>query len=499
MTAGSWIAFRVDASSRIGIGHVMRCLALADELRSRGARTRFLSRPLPDALAAAIQARGHQLSTLPDATGPDLDPEEDAVAAMEALADVPAWDWLVADHYGIDARWETRARGAARKILAIDDLADRRHEVDALLDQGLRPAGARHYRDLVPPSCRLLAGPAFSLLRREFRAPPGPIRDPKRFRVNVCFGGTDPGGMTLRALRALEIWNDFRVDVDVIVGSASPHRQDVADACGKLPRTTLHVDPANVAELLGRANLGIGAGGAMSWERCRMGLPSVVVSVAPNQRPNCQALAAARVAVDLGDMEGVAPEALVSLIGDLAWRPGLLERMGRRAAALVDGRGAERVALLLLPGPIQFRRARPEDARLAWTWRNHPSTRRFSVDSAPVPWSTHQRWWAGSVSSGRRILLVACSGESDLGVLRYDLDGSTATVSIYLDPGLAGLGLGCVVLREGTAWIASNAPSVDRIHAVILPENVASIRSFVAAGFKSLGTGLDWSLALRES
>ena len=96
---------------------------------------------------------------------------------------------------------------------------------------------------------------------------------------------------------------------------------------------------------------------------------------------------------------------------------------------------------------------------------------RFSVDPSPVPWSTHETWWSRSIASNRRILLVACSGESDPGVLRYDLDGSTATVSIYLDPGL-----GTLVLREGTALLAASAPSIDRIHAVILPENVASVR-----------------------
>jgi RimJ/RimL family protein N-acetyltransferase len=223
------------------------------------------------------------------------------------------------------------------------------------------------------------------------------------------------------------------------------------------------------------------------------------LSVAPNQRPNCRALAAAGAAVYLGDPDEVTADSLAALLRSLASRPRLLDRMGRRAAALVDGRGVERLALLLLRGPITFRLATVEDARMAWTWRDHPSTRRFSVDPAPVPWSTHEKWWSGSVASARRILLVATSRSSDLGVLRYDLEGSTATVSIYLDPGLAGLGLGSVILREGTSWLAANAPSVDRIHAVILPENVASIRSFAAAGYESTGTGRDWSLAMRKT
>jgi UDP-2,4-diacetamido-2,4,6-trideoxy-beta-L-altropyranose hydrolase len=493
MTAGSRIAFRVDASGGVGIGHAMRCLALADVLRSRGARTRFVCRPLPGSLAADIQARGHELTTLPGSDGPGRDPDQDVEATLAALADVQARDWLVVDHYEIDARWEGRARPKVRRILVIDDLADRPHDADALLDQGLYPAGTNPYRDLVPGSCRLILGPAFALLRKEFRDPPPPVRDPSRFRVNVCFGGTDPGNATLRTLRAIEAWDHPRVEVDVIVGSANPHLQEVARACSKMPRAEFHVDPPDMPGLLGRANLGIGAGGSMSWERCRMALPSVVMAVAANQRPNCRALAGARAAIDLGDAQGVAPEALAPILAGLESRPHLLERMGRRAAALVDGRGAERLALLLLRGPIHFRRARLDDARMAWTWRNHPFTRRFSVDSGVVPWSTHERWWSQSVASDRRILLVACSGESSLGVLRFDLDGPVATVSIYLDPGLAGLGLGSVVLREGTAWLGAHVPSAERIHAVILPENTASIRSFVAAGYRSMDTPTDWT------
>jgi UDP-2,4-diacetamido-2,4,6-trideoxy-beta-L-altropyranose hydrolase len=498
MTEPTRIAFRADASEQAGSGHLMRCLALADGVRARGARTRFLCRALPPALAAAVRGSGHELAILAGSPGLDPDPSMDAAATNAALADAASWDWLVVDHYGLDERWETAARATAGRILVLDDFPGRRHDADLLLDPALHPVGARPYAGLLPAACRVLLGPAFALLRGEFRdrAPPGAREG---FRVNVAFGGTDPGGMTLRALRALKIWGEARSGIDVVLGSASPHLRAVADACARLPGAELHVDATHVAELLGRARLGIGAGGGSSWERCRMGLPALMVSVAPNQRPNCRALHAARAALCLGDQDDVTSESLAALLAALAARPRLLDRMGKRAAALVDGRGVERLAILLLRGPITFRRAVIADARRAWSWRDHPSTRRFSIDPAPVPWSTHERWWSGSVASATRILLVARASGSDLGVLRYDLEGPTATVSIYLDPGLAGLGLGSAVLRAGAAWLSAHEPSVRRIHAVILPENVASIRSFSSAGYRPTGTGKDWSLDLRES
>jgi UDP-2,4-diacetamido-2,4,6-trideoxy-beta-L-altropyranose hydrolase len=508
------VAIRVDASAAIGSGHLMRCLALADELRARGAATRFVCRHLPDGLAARLAASGHGVARLPagpPARPPDLDlahatwlgvsQADDAAATLAALSDAPAWDWLVVDHYGLDARFERPLRRVVRKILAVDDLADRPHDADALLDPGrLGEADAARYAPLLPPSCRRLLGPSYAILRREFREARGERRAPSTApRVNVTFGGIDAGGTTLRALRALEIAGIDGLLADVVIGGANPHRAAIADLCARLPGTTLHVDTPEMAGLFRRADLALGAGGVTSWERCCVGLPSIVASIAENQRGVCRALAAARAAIDVGDMDRVSPGALADLLRRVISRPSLLARIGRRAAALVDGRGAERVALFLLRGPLALRRATTGDARLAWSWRNDPVTRRFSLDSAPVPWETHERWWAKAAASPSRVLLVVSCAGSEVGVLRFDLAGEEAVVSIYLDPALNGLGLGSVVLREGTAWVRANLP-VKVIRAVILPENGPSIRSFKAAGYVPAANGneREWTLAVQH-
>jgi RimJ/RimL family protein N-acetyltransferase len=198
-------------------------------------------------------------------------------------------------------------------------------------------------------------------------------------------------------------------------------------------------------------------------------------------------------------MRDLSAEALARLVGRLLERPSLLARLGARGAALVDGRGTERLALLLLRGPLRLRRATAEDARLAWSWRNHPVTRRWSLDASELPWETHERWWGSAVASPARAMLMVCSAGAEIGVLRYDLRGDEAVVSVYLDPALNGLGLGSAVLREGTAWVRSALPAVRRIHAVILPENGPSIRSFKAAGYVPAGTDRDWVLAVPDA
>jgi UDP-2,4-diacetamido-2,4,6-trideoxy-beta-L-altropyranose hydrolase len=514
VSARPHVAIRVDASTEIGSGHLMRCLALADELAARGAAVRFVCRQLPEGLAARVAAHGHGLARLPPAPparAAELDlphsawlgvsQADDAAATLSALADVPRWDWAVVDHYGLDARFEAPLRRAAERVLAIDDLADRPHDADALLDSGcLSPEQAERYATRLPAPCRRLFGPAWAFLRPEFRAARSrrPPRAEPPFRIVVSFGGVDPPGATLVALRALELLRreDGLVDaVDVILGSASPHRSAVAEACARGGGTTLHLDATNVAELLARADLAVGAGGVMSWERCAVGVPSIVGAIAENQRSVCEALVAGRAAVGVGEFARVDPARLAALVRDLLGRPALLERLGRRGQALVDGRGAERVGLLMLRGPLALRCATASDARCAWLWRNHPVSRRFSVDPSPIPWTTHEAWWSRSVASPSRVLLVVTSAGADVGILRYDVDGDEAVVSIYLDPALGGVGLGSVALRAGTAWVKENLPGVRTIRAVILPENEPSIRSFKAAGYVFAG-GREWTRAL---
>jgi UDP-2,4-diacetamido-2,4,6-trideoxy-beta-L-altropyranose hydrolase len=514
------VAIRADASVEIGTGHVMRCLALADELAARDVAVRFVCRAVPEALAGRIRAAGHQLATLSPPRGERAGTRgdepgvalahagwlpttqaEDAEATLAALADGEAFDWLVVDHYALDARWERAVRARARRLLAVDDLADRPHEVDALLDQNVQRRGSDRYAGLLPERCRRLVGPAHALLRPEFReaARPGAPVVSRRFLVNVALGGVDQGGVTVRAVEALARLPRDRFAVDVITGGANPHRQRLEALCRDLPNVRLFVDVAGVAELFRAADLGLGAGGVSALERAGTGLPQLLVSIAANQRPGCEAMAAARVALDLGDGEALGGEALEWAVARLADRPGLLRRMGRRAAALVDGRGAERVALYLCREALTLRPAARSDAAMAWRWRNDPFTRRYVFDPNPIPWETHLGWWERSLASPARSLLVLESGRRPVGILRFDHDGDASVISIYVDPALASLGLGSMALRAGERWIAEHRRSTRTIVAEILPANAQSRRTFAAAGYRETEDPVRWLRPVRRS
>ena len=301
------ILFRCDASLSIGSGHVMRCRTLARELQRRGAAVTFLCRRQPGDLISLLEQEFPVLA-LPDqslAPCEGLEGRElygawlgcsqttDAAQCLEALGQggITSASWLVADHYGLDALWEKHllaglAGGAATpKLLVIDDLADRPHKADLLLDQNFfGEATELRYQGLVPPQCRQLLGPQYALLGPEYAQlhPLVPARTELR-RVLVFFGGVDSDNLTGRALEALMDPALAVLAVDVVLGCQSPHRHEVEELVTRRPYTTLHSTLPSLAGLIARADLAIGAGGATTWERACLGLTCLVTPIAANQ------------------------------------------------------------------------------------------------------------------------------------------------------------------------------------------------------------------------
>jgi UDP-2,4-diacetamido-2,4,6-trideoxy-beta-L-altropyranose hydrolase len=290
------IAFRTDASSQIGTGHFMRCLTLADELKKHGAEVRFISRNLPAHLKDVLDAKGMEYMPLRVDSVQEPSDElahsnwlstsqaQDAQATIQALAD-QLWDWVVVDHYALDARWEQKLRSLCRKLMVIDDLADRSHDCDILLDQNFYRNQKQRYKGLIPEHCSALLGPAYVLLRPEFAEAKRQFkgRDGTIKRILVFFGGSDPSNETSKVLVALQQLNRSQISIDVVVGLTNINRIAIQKLCQKLPNATYHCNVSNMAVLILNADLGIGAGGSAMWERCYLGLPTITVVSANNQ------------------------------------------------------------------------------------------------------------------------------------------------------------------------------------------------------------------------
>ncbi len=356
------IVFRADASIDIGSGHVMRCLTLADALRDQGHEILFLCREFEGHLIVAIKGRGHSVAILPISDDrPQLDDldenlpvhlkwlgartQDDAAESISALSSWGRPDWLIVDHYAIDFRWERTLRNMARHVLVIDDLADRKHDCEVLLDQNLQSRPDR-YSGLLPNACRRLLGPGYALLRPEFaELRKGSIRRDGNLRnILVSLGGSDSGNVTSLVIDALlqSVVRDS-CHIVLVVGESNPHKAVIDRQCRLLPDSEMLVQTPHMARLMAAADLMIGAGGGAMWERCCLGLPAIVLCLAANQRENAMMAKRKRIGLALENPVGDDITVLSKLLDRLTVHPKLMLGLAKNAAAVTDGRGCQRV------------------------------------------------------------------------------------------------------------------------------------------------------------
>lgn len=302
-------AFRTDASIRIGTGHVARCLNLANALHARGHTITFICGEHPGHRGAVIEAAGYALHLLPRDEMQGLEGYEawlGATIAQDATQTIAslqgeAPDWLITDHYALDATWHRTVREALGcRIMVIDDLANRAYDADILLDQNFHLTPEKRYTGRVPETCLLFLGPRYALLKPDFFVQPPLLRhhaQPKR--LFLFFGGIDATGETLRALTALTRIPHALTQIDVVCGSANPQLSAIREQCS-IHGYTLHIDTPHMAGLIAGADLGIGGGGVNTWERCFLHLPTLVITVAENQEPSMAETSAAGLVCYLG-------------------------------------------------------------------------------------------------------------------------------------------------------------------------------------------------------
>lgn len=338
------VVIRADSSVTIGSGHIMRCLTLAECLREYGVTVAFICTALAGNVTELAVKKGFQVHWL--STKADADWETDAQATIAVLAkmDIPV-DWLVVDHYKLDARWEKVVQSYTRRIMVIDDLANRQHECELLLDANYFHKPDIRYDGLVPTSAKLLFGPQYALLRSEFfrmgtlRQRGGTVK-----RMLVFYGGSDPTNETGKLLTALSVLPDRKFAVDVVVGMANPYKEEIKRQCLLLNNVRFFCQVDNMAEMMTQADLAFGAGGTALWERCCLGLPSIVTAVAENQVETAQALAAAGAIEYLGFHTSVDIAAINAVIGKLTTDPNTLLALSHTAKSIVPRNGTEIVA-----------------------------------------------------------------------------------------------------------------------------------------------------------
>lgn len=505
------VAFRVDASNRIGTGHLMRCLTLAEALRARGASVTFICRAHSGHLMELLRQRGIDVNALPAPEHPTQETglghyaawlgtseEEDADRTIAALQDEPP-DWLVVDHYALSAIWERRLRRIVRRIMVIDDLANRSHDCDLLLDQNYSLAAEERYKGLVPARCAFMVTPRYALLRPEYvrhrRA--SPARKEQVERLLIFFGGSDPHDMTGRALQALRQPELDRVAVDVVIGANNPNRETLLSAISARPLTSSHGPRDHLADLMEQADLAIGAGGITTWERMCLGVPSIVISIAENQRPACEALRDAGLVRYLGPHDQVRVSDIADALRECIKNSDRLPELSARMQMIVDGLGTSRLAEYLLPTARESLRLRPaaaEDMLFYFDWANDPEVRRQAIRTQEIPFEQHRAWFTAKLAAGKSHLFVLQAGETPVGQIRFDVAGSVATISYSIDAMFRGRGWARQLVSLGVQRLR-NLPL--RFRAEVKQSNTPSNAVFLGLGFRECTSASNASRGLR--
>lgn len=466
------LAIRADADPQTGLGHVMRCLALAQAWRDAGGEVVLLSTRLPPSLAERWATEGVRV----------VDVEPGLEATQKALASLdPAW--VVLDGYGYGPEWHEGLRSAGTRVMVIDDNAHHpSYHVDLLLNQNPSDDADRYRGEAAP--ARALLGPRYALLRREFAS--GPVTAPADgpLRVLVTLGGADAPNATGKVLGALE-HVDVPLRITLIAGPANSHITALREAAGR-SRHDAHVlvDAPNMAREITAANLAIAAGGGTTWELARAGVPTILLSLADNQRSNCEWLHANGAAIDLGYATEASPGGIAEAVSRLAGDARQREALGDQARKLVDGQGAARTVHELREEPVRVRPATNEDAERLLRWANDPVVRAASFNSKPVEWEEHVAWLSRRLADpGCSLYIGIDRDDRPVGQIRFQQEGTEAEVHVSLAPEARSAGLGSGILRVGTRRVFRER-SLSLVHAYVKPDNERSARAFERAGYK---------------
>lgn len=356
------VAFRVDSSLEIGSGHLMRCLTLARSLSEKGTGIFFICRDLDGNISRLVEDAGFNLCLL-DNKKEVLCPNSigyekwlgthwsiDSHDTQEALKQTGVVDWIIVDHYALDKNWETQLREYAKGIFIIDDLANRPHDCNILLDQNFYSDPDNRYIGLVYTNTKLLLGPSFALLRKEFKMQRELLRerDGSIKNIMVFFGLNDNTNETQKTLQALLSAKTEGIEMNIILGTNNPNKDKIEQISNGHSNIKCLSKVTNMSELMSKADLFIGAGGTTTFERCCLGLPSLVITVAENQVKAIKDMHEAGFLHYLGYTAKVSEQHILDTINHLLNNADQLKKYSEKASSLVDGSGTEKCTDIIL-------------------------------------------------------------------------------------------------------------------------------------------------------
>lgn len=471
------VLFRTDASPDIGSGHVMRCLSLAEGMKTRGWHCIFACTP-------------ETLKTVPllASSGFDACTPEDVQTIQP--------DLLVVDHYGLDAVYEKSARPWCKSIAVLDDLANRPHDCDLLIDQTYGRA-TEDYKNLVPANSHILTGADYMLLRPQFAQAREQAKKRRAENPGCCVliavGSTNYKNIVSKILSGFKEGARGNFKIDVVLSSGAPQIEDVRNLTEQINaagihKVCLHMDVTDMASMMVRADIAVGAGGTTTWERSCLGLPTLMIELADNQIPTISALTKAGAIIPVGhgdDLQAIneIPEKIRNLLS----HPEKLQKLSEASFKICDGMGLPRSISALedlcrRQTDMNFRRPILEDSGRLLAWRNDPRTRAFSINTDSVSQKDHDAWFKGIMEAEPARVFITEKNGVPVGTIRRDAKEDGLYLSWTVSPDCRGHGIGEAML---SAFIKAH-PVVYK--ALIKEDNTASIHIAEKCGFARSGS-----------
>jgi len=469
---------RADASSQIGIGHVMRCLSLCALLQKEGFTITFLTRPLIGNLDKKIKESGFNVITLQANTKES--------ECNEVVTHLKNADLLIIDHYEIDAKYEKKVQAKSGVKLFVFDDTFERHHCDFLINQNLY-ATPEQYDSLVPEECTLFCGAPYALLREEFRTfesePIQPL-ETERLRVLITLGGADPDNTTLQVLQALESMEKPSVEANVIVSAANPHKAEIEaftnESCHDY---TVLSNVSDMLSLMKQSDLAITAGGSTTLETLKVGLPSIVIVIAENQKHIGDYLDTNELALVIKEKTSLASE-LPSGLNTLLESPQLHAKMADNIRSIELGSVIESMCRTLRCAALrdfELFEATKEDARAIFDLANDDVVRANSFQSGKIEWKGHLDWYKSRLASNDVYFYTLKKQSLFLGQVRFERDGTDGwIISISLAAPLRGCGMASAAITKAVERLPK---VISELTAYIKCSNLASVRAFERAGF----------------
>lgn len=482
------LVLRADADSSIGAGHVMRCLALAQEWQRQGGEAVFAGRIGAGSTGQRLESEGFQVHSLP-ALHPDPQDLSSFLSWLQERRGRPGW--LVVDGYHFDGDYHQGLAAAGWPLLVIDDCGHLPlYHADILVNPN---AYAKEIDYHAKDGAMLLLGCCYALLRQEFRKAEmtpytqgvaGEAQGCRSQRILVTMGGADPDNVSGQVIDALLAMARRDLEIKVVVGPFNLHRPQLLERLGNAALSAeLLTSVLDMVPLMQWADLAVSAAGSTCWELAALGVPMVVTVLADNQERLAASLVSHGAAVSLGWHHAWQTDQAAAMLDNLLARPQALQEMGRRGQDLVDGQGCKRLVQAMLACQFSLRPATLDDCETVFRWANEPLTRQASFHAQSITWPEHSLWFAERLADPEHVFFIAIDSLGrPMGQVRFALEEDTAVLSVGLDHDFRGMGLGHRLIRQACQHLMADRP-LTKIRAFIKPGNAPSVQAFAKAGF----------------